>query len=107
MELLILVIGLIVIGILAVRFGYDSRSVPYSKEQELATYGVVWDMRHAHMEDLRREAAAWRLAQQVARRSAHGRRVRRRLAATLRALALWLSPELQRVAAHEAGGRLR
>jgi hypothetical protein len=95
MELVFVVAVLILFGILANLFGYDSRSVPLSKEHEFARLGVVWEFRDDHLDDLRREAALWRLAG-AASRPNQGLRVRRRLALGLRAVAHWLSPELER-----------
>ena len=43
MTELLVVIGLVAVWILAVRYGQDSRDVARSKEQDLASYGVVWD----------------------------------------------------------------
>jgi hypothetical protein len=107
MELLLFVIGLCVLGFLALRFGYDSRSVaPYSKEEDLARLGVSWELQAAvHRSELMREAATWRLVERANGHLAEvrsqrlaplplSRRVRRRLAAGLRAFARWLSPEL-------------
>ena len=54
---------------------------------------VVWEAR-LRQSDLERDAAAWRLARHVTRSSV-SMRVRRRLARLLRAVARWLSPELQ------------
>jgi hypothetical protein len=59
MEFLIIVIALRAFVFLSLRFSYDSRAVPYSKEHELAQYGLTWDMRGSHLQDLRREAAMW------------------------------------------------
>jgi hypothetical protein len=102
MELLVFVIGLCVLGYLATRFGYDSRAVPYSKEEDLARLGVIWEVHASHLADLRREADHWRLAQstRVLERPRRitaqplSRRVRRGMAASLLTLARWLSPEL-------------
>ena len=105
MELVLFVAALCLLGILAIHFGYDSRCVPYSKEHELAGYGVAWEMHHAQIADLRREASVWRLAQAVPP-SGRGMRVRRPLARALRALALLLCPELGHTAAQRVNGRL-
>jgi hypothetical protein len=97
MELLFILAALIALCVLALRFGYDSRSNFQSKEEELASFGMSWDAPALHAADLRREAA---LAHQVRlalaarpRRSA----LRRTTAQGLRALAAWLSPELSAV----------
>jgi hypothetical protein len=104
MELVLFIVGLCLFGILAARFGYDSRAVPYSPEHEMARLGLVWEVHAAaRMDEFRRDARVWRLAQEAA---APGRsmRVRRRVATALRAFALWLSPELRptQVRSHEA-----
>ena len=41
MELIIFIAALCVLGILAVRFGYDSRPTAQSKEEDLASLGVT------------------------------------------------------------------
>ena len=43
MTELLVVIGLVAVWVLAVRYGHDSRDGARSKEQDLASYGVVWD----------------------------------------------------------------
>jgi hypothetical protein len=43
MSELIALLVFVGLYLLAVRFGYDSREGPYSKEQELASHGVTWD----------------------------------------------------------------
>jgi hypothetical protein len=103
MELLLLILAVCLIGILATRFGYDSTAVPHSSEHHLASYGVVWEMHHGQLEDLRREARVWRLLREGTPRSARSKRLRRRLAAVLRGLAQWLSPE----PAHPSEGGVR
>jgi|SRR5918912_4589000 hypothetical protein len=102
MELVFFVAALCLLGILALRFGYDSRFVPYSKEHELAGYGMRWEVHHAELHELRREAAAWRLAQQA--RPRRQMRIRRSLARALRRLAYMLSPEVQHRATRRADG---
>ena len=77
MELLILAIILGVLVFLSLRFGYDSRAAAYSKERELARFGMVWGVETQGTHPRR-----------------HGPGVRRRLAQRLRALARWLNPEL-------------
>lgn len=91
MEILIIFIGLCALAFLSVRYGYDSRATAYSKEEEFARSGMIWDAQLSHLEDLRREAAVWRLNRQV---KPAPRRVRRRMAEGLRAVAHWLNPEL-------------
>ena len=41
MELILLVATLGVVGVLALRFGYDSRETAFSKEEELAGFGLT------------------------------------------------------------------
>ena len=41
-AIVIAVLALIALGMLSIRFGYDSRSGPRSKEEELAAYGMSW-----------------------------------------------------------------
>jgi hypothetical protein len=91
MDLLIFIAVLCALAFLAMRYGYDSRDVPYSEEERLARYGMVWEVHTFRLDDLRREAILWRRTQLLTRRS---RRLRRRLALGLRALAHWLNPEL-------------
>jgi hypothetical protein len=93
MEILIVLIGLCALAFLSLRYGYDSRATVYSKEEEFARYGVLWDSHLAHLEDLRREAALWRLNRHVTPTPAF-RLVRQRTAEGLRALARRLNPEL-------------
>lgn len=54
MELILAISGLIVFVVLAVRYGYDSREGIYSKEQELASYGLTWD-ELVHQQELAEE----------------------------------------------------
>lgn len=77
MELLFSVISLIVLGLLAVRYGHDSRDTIPSKEQQLACFGMAWP-----------GGAPVPLVRPVSRR----KRVRRKLALALLAFAEWLSP---------------
>jgi hypothetical protein len=44
-ELLVIVFALCVLGLLATRFGYDSRDGLRSHEEEAATAGMTWDAR--------------------------------------------------------------
>ena len=41
MELLLFIAAVAVVGLLARRFGHDSRDTVYSKEQELASLGIA------------------------------------------------------------------
>ena len=50
--------ALIALGMLSIRFGYDSRSGPRSKEEELAAYGMSWeDLRPRHLPTSEPQAA--------------------------------------------------
>jgi hypothetical protein len=111
MDLLVCVVILCVLGYLAARFGYDSREAPHSKEHDLANFGMEWGLT-SQLEELRGEAAQWRLVHRngslATKERSPGRalamagseegswrfRVRRRMAFGLRAVAYWLSPEL-------------
>jgi hypothetical protein len=79
MDLLFSTLILIVLAILAVRFGYDSRDGFQSNEEQLARLGMSWGNG---------------LPIPLVRRR---RRVRRALARALFALAEWLSPGLPAV----------
>ena len=103
MEVLVITVGFILLALLALRYGYDSRSNFQSKEQELASFGMVWDVAELRALDLRREAAAARYVAELngsrrtarrLRKSTWVRVVRRSAARALRATAAWLSPEL-------------
>jgi hypothetical protein len=74
MGLLIYVIALVILDVLALRFGYDSREMAQSKEQELARFGVKWT------DPIK------------VRRAGLVRRARRRVARKLYDAAEWLSP---------------
>ena len=91
MEILIVIIGLFALAFLSMRYGYDSRATVYSKEEEFASRGMVWDGHMARLEDLRREAALWRATRHL---SPEPRHIRRRVAEGLRAVARRLNPEL-------------
>ena len=54
MELILAIAGLVIFAVLAVRYGYDSREGIYSKEQELASYGLTWD-ELLHQQELAQE----------------------------------------------------
>jgi hypothetical protein len=97
MELLIMIVGLCLLAILALRFGSDSRPRAYSDEEHFARLGMTWDAAELHLLDLRHDAAQWRVAQQAAPHMAGRPGVWRRVTArTLRGVAAWLSPELAR-----------
>ena len=95
MELLILTIILLGLGVLSLRFGYDSRSVAYAKEHQLANLGMLWDVEVLRLVDLRRDAEHWRMQRRASGPPGHAlRRMRRGVADGLRALAWRLNPEL-------------
>jgi hypothetical protein len=48
MELLVIVLGLCALGLLAGRYGYDSRSQLRSREHEAASFGLTWDAPPRH-----------------------------------------------------------
>ena len=77
MELLLSVIFLIVLAVLSLRYGYDSRDTLHSKEQQLACFGMAWP-----------GGVPTPLVRPLSRR----RRLRRKLALALLAFAEWLSP---------------
>jgi hypothetical protein len=107
MEMLVILIALGVFIYLSMRFGYDSRARIPSKEEELASFGLIWDQPTSHLEVLRREAALARQLQQLTaaasatngvarltRRQPPAANARRALARRLRALAHRLSPQV-------------
>ena len=103
MEVLVITFGFILLALLALRYGYDSRSNYQSKEEELASFGMVWDASALRAADLRREALQARQVAEVrnSTRARHRmsrptrvRAARRGAARALRATAAWLSPEL-------------
>ncbi len=60
MELIIFIAALCVVGLLAMRFGYDSRPTAHSKEEDLASLGLNRDQKGSTLRDTRREAARLR-----------------------------------------------
>jgi hypothetical protein len=48
MEFLVIVLGLCVLGLLAGRYGYDSRGQLRSREEEAARVGMTWDAPPLH-----------------------------------------------------------
>ena len=42
MEAIAIVLALVALGMLSMRFGYDSRGGARSKEEELASLGMTW-----------------------------------------------------------------
>jgi hypothetical protein len=80
MDMMFVFLGLVVLGVLALRYGYDSRERFQSKEQELACFGMQWP-----------EFQGRPLARPVRRLGIQGR-VRRAVARKLLALADWLAP---------------
>ena len=98
MTELFVVVGLVAVWVLAVRYGHDSRDVARSKEQDLASYGVVWDqlVDPQALPLLARERQAELLADRhVAAGPAGepGSPLRARLARRLRSLADRLEPD--------------
>ena len=65
MEALVVFVGLSALAFLAMRYGYDSNYAVYSKEEEMARLGMVWDPHLLHLGDLRREAALSRRLRQI------------------------------------------
>ena len=65
MELLVICAVMAIVVILALRYGYDSRSGIQSKEEELACFGMTWDAAALRVADLRREAAQERLLREA------------------------------------------
>src|SRR6266851_5412144 len=60
MELIIFIAALCVVGVLATRFGYDSRPTAHSKEEDLASLGLSRDQAGTTLSDNRCEAARLR-----------------------------------------------
>jgi hypothetical protein len=48
MEFLVIVLGLCALGLLAGRYGYDSRGQLRSREEEAASVGMTWDAPPRH-----------------------------------------------------------
>jgi hypothetical protein len=63
MELIIFVAALCVVGVLAMRFGYDSRPSAHSKEEDLAGFGVSRDHPGTTRYETQPPAAVMRLDQ--------------------------------------------
>ena len=114
MELLIAVGLLCALGLLAARWGVDSRELGYSKEQELARLGMTWrsqplghtEVLRLHQTEERRNGTAVRRNGHVGvpGRSMRRRTVRGRLARAFTALAVRLDPEVtQRSTARRLG----
>jgi hypothetical protein len=85
MEVLIFVIAVAVVGLLARRFGYDSRVTAPSKEEELAGFGMSRELADATPRDMRREGVPPPLAPANNTSPPH-RPIRRTVARVLRAL---------------------
>ncbi len=66
MELILLVAGLCLLGVLAVRFGYDSRPTYHSAEDRLAGFGYAWQARPGTRVRARLKTATYPLRHQVA-----------------------------------------
>jgi hypothetical protein len=80
MEPVLLLVGLCALGVLAIRFGRDSRESIHSKEQTMAKLGVVWD------------GVPGDAPKPSPRRPAH--RLRHSVAGLLYRLSDWLYPEV-------------
>jgi hypothetical protein len=78
MELILIVAGFSVLGVLAARFGYDSRPTHHSDEDRLAGFGFAWQGRPGTRVRGRLRTATYPL--------------RHQLAAALYRLADWLYP---------------
>jgi hypothetical protein len=83
MEVLTALLVLVLLDLLALRFGYDTRETSPSKEHDLARLGVTWD-RALQLEETH--------TVRTVRPPLPMRQVRRRLAMLLRGLARWLNP---------------
>ena len=57
MELIIFIAAVCVVGVLALRFGYDSRPSAHSKEEDLASLGLSREEPSTTLCGTRREAA--------------------------------------------------
>jgi hypothetical protein len=114
MELLLVLALLCALGLLAARWGVDSRESLRSKEEQLAALGLTWgppapsllrmqgwhagfelDLATARLAEDQRRAEMARLARQAAGNS---HRIRGHLARVLAALATWLDPQTARTA---------
>ena len=102
MEILGLIVGVCGLGVLAVRFGRDSRPGLYSEEQRLASLGLAWNGKPGaiRLSASRRNGQATPRANGVVRVDAASATdphvvahpLRHRLAAGLYRLADWLHP---------------
>src|ERR1700704_3396079 len=91
MEIFGLILGLCGLGVLAIRFGRDSRATLQSEEQRLANLGLAWDGKPSSTQPNPRANGVVRSGQATPSRVvAHP--VRHRLAAGLYRLADWLYP---------------
>ncbi len=87
MELVIFIVALCALAVLSAAFGVDSQPIPGSKEEQLASYGVTWELGGSCLEHPRREAARDRLLDQVRPATSS---IRVRLATVLRTIAVRL-----------------
>jgi hypothetical protein len=85
MELIIFAAALCVVGVLAMRFGYDSRVPAPSKEEDLAGFGVSLDEVDMALCDIPRESAPLPVDHSGEKFPPH-RPIRRTVARALRAL---------------------
>ena len=89
MEIVLLLVGLCVLGILANHFGADSRPGITSSEHFMAAHGLVWNGSPIEV----RHWPAPQPANGVVTRPAAAHPLRHRLAAALYRLADWLHPD--------------
>jgi hypothetical protein len=94
MEILGLIVGLCGLGVLAMRFGRDSRATLHSDEQRLAILGLAWDGKPGtDPRSSSRANGVVRISEPAATRTrVVGHPFRHRLAAGLYRLADWLYP---------------
>jgi hypothetical protein len=93
MEIFGLILGLCGLGVLAIRFGRDSRATLESEEQRLASLGLAWDGKPSATRRNARANGVVRIGEATPPPSfvvAHP--FRHRLAAGLYRLADWLYP---------------
>jgi hypothetical protein len=89
MEILGLMVGLCGLGVLAMRFGRDSRATLRSEEQRLASLGLTW---HGKPGAAPRSARLNGVVREPSRQRVVAHPFRHRLAAGLYRLADWLYP---------------
>ncbi len=91
MEIFGLILGLCGLGVLAIRFGRDSRATLQSEEQRLASLGLAWDGKPSATWLNPRANGAVR-SRQATQSPVVAHPFRHRLAAGLYRLADWLYP---------------